>query len=164
MVVGDFVAVGMGAVTGAICRYQVGNVVSRKIANDPNRLSYLTGWHTAGINICGSFVLGAIAGIPDVASASTKDHPNDFPRTATSTGEAHTNFLSRGISPRMRLLAGVGFCGSFTTFSTFSVDVVGMLSRGDMTRAFSYMAVNNVGGILAAFAGFHAVKKMMTRL
>ncbi|KAL7535349.1 hypothetical protein ACHAXR_010228, partial [Thalassiosira sp. AJA248-18] len=100
-------------------------------------------WHTAGINILGSFVLGTLAGIPTVDQAASHDH--------------------RGITARTRLMAGVGFCGSFTTFSTFSFDVVGMLSKGEMTRACSYMAVNNVGGVMAAFAGFSMAKKIISR-
>ncbi len=136
VVIGDAASIGVGAVAGALFRYQIGHIFTRRISNDP-RLSYLAGWHTAGINICGSFILGAIAGLPSDATSTARD------------GRANTFILS----PRVRLLAGVGFCGSFTTFSTFSVDIANMLSRGEMSRAFSYMAVNNLGAILAAFAG-----------
>eukprot|EP00578_Thalassiosira_sp_NH16_P025185 CAMPEP_0181088918 /NCGR_PEP_ID=MMETSP1071-20121207/7032_1 /TAXON_ID=35127 /ORGANISM="Thalassiosira sp., Strain NH16" /LENGTH=69 /DNA_ID=CAMNT_0023170845 /DNA_START=383 /DNA_END=592 /DNA_ORIENTATION=+ len=68
-----------------------------------------------------------------------------------------------GITARTRLMAGVGFCGSFTTFSTFSVDVVNMLGKGEMTRACSYVAANNAGGILMAFAGFNMAKRILGR-
>ena len=67
----------------------------------------------------------------------------------------------RGITARTRLMAGVGFCGSFTTFSTFSVDVVGMLGKGEMARAFSYMLLNNAGGAGAAFAGFSIARRLV---
>lgn len=102
----DAAYIGVGAVTGAICRYQIGNIVTRKIQEHP-RFSSFMGWHTAGINIMGSFVLGTLAGMPTVDPASAHE--------------------MKGITPRARLMAGVGFCGSFTTFSTFSVDVIGML-------------------------------------
>mmetsp|Transcript_25682 Transcript_25682/g.53068 ORF Transcript_25682/g.53068 Transcript_25682/m.53068 type:complete len:150 (-) Transcript_25682:46-495(-) len=138
--IGDTAAIGAGAVAGALCRYQIGYVFTRRISND-TRLSSQSVWHTAGINVFGSFVLGAIAGLPSVAPTATKE------------GRANAFILS----PRVRLLTGVGFCGSFTTFSTFSVDVVNMLSKGDTFRAFSYMAVNNLGGIIAAFAGLRAM-------
>ena len=119
------------------------HVVTHKIAEEHPRWSYFQGWHTAGINIIGSFVLGTLAGIPTVDPAAAHEH--------------------MGITARTRLMAGVGFCGSFTTFSTFSVDVVNMLGKGEMTRACSYVAANNAGGILMAFAGFNMAKRILGR-
>jgi len=136
-------AVGAGAVAGAISRYQIGNIATRIIAED-KRLSGLTGWHTAAINIFGSFILGSLAGTPTLDASTTKPD-------------------AKGISPRMRLMAGVGFCGSFTTFSTFSVDIVGMLNSGKFVRAITYATANNVGGIAAAFAGFNMAKRMIKK-
>ena len=141
----DFAYIGVGAVTGACARYQIGNIVNRKIAESHPRFAYYSGWHTAGINMIGSFVLGTLAGIP----------------TITTDAAAHD---SRGITARTRLMCGVGFCGSFTTFSTFSVDIVAMLNKGEVARAFSYMAVNNVGGVCAAFAGFSIARKVLSKL
>ena len=143
MIAGDMAAVGAGAVAGALSRYQLGNIATRIIAED-KRLSPLTGWHTAAINIFGSFILGSLAGTPTIDASTTKQDV-------------------RGISPRMRLAAGVGFCGSFTTFSTFSVDIMGMLQNGKFVRAISYATANNVGGIAAAFAGFNLAKRMIKK-
>jgi CrcB protein len=46
------------------------------------------------------------------------------------------------------LLVGVGACGSFTTFSSFSVDTVWLWERGERRKA----AANAVGTLLAAAA------------
>ena len=58
-------------------------------------------WHTAGINIVGSFLIGVIA----VYSQS-----------------------GIGLSPYVSAFAMVGVLGGFTTFSTFSYDTASLLS------------------------------------
>ncbi|EED94109.1 predicted protein, partial [Thalassiosira pseudonana CCMP1335] len=99
------------------------------------------------INVCGSLLLGFVAGLPNT----------------TEVQSANNAGLVKGLSSRTRLMAGVGFCGSFTTFSTYSVDAVGMLSNGQMTRALSYVAANNIGSITAAYAGFNLAKRLVMR-
>ena len=49
---------------------------------------------------------------------------------------------------------GVGFLGGFTTFSTFSVQVVLEVDGGEPFRAFLYIVASVLGGILAATAGY----------
>eukprot|EP00980_Cylindrotheca_fusiformis_P011798 scaffold2816_cov121-Cylindrotheca_fusiformis.AAC.14 len=142
----DAVAIGIGATFGALARQQAGRIASDWIATDPNRLGKITGWHTAGINIGGSFLLGAISATPLVTEPKSVKPPY-FPKF-------------EGMSPRTKLMLGVGFCGSFTTFSTYSVDVVNWIAQGNTTRALSYVATNNVGGIVAAACGMALVKKL----
>eukprot|EP00282_Hemiselmis_andersenii_P017799 CAMPEP_0114111014 /NCGR_PEP_ID=MMETSP0043_2-20121206/1621_1 /TAXON_ID=464988 /ORGANISM="Hemiselmis andersenii, Strain CCMP644" /LENGTH=133 /DNA_ID=CAMNT_0001203005 /DNA_START=148 /DNA_END=549 /DNA_ORIENTATION=- len=60
---------------------------------------------------------------------------------------------SAPLSPASKLLIGTGFCGAFTTFSTFSVDALTMIEAGKMRMALQYMAINNIGGIGAAAVG-----------
>lgn len=48
---------------------------------------------------------------------------------------------------------GIGVFGSFTTFSTFSVEVLGLVQRGRATIAGGYLAVSLVGGLVLALAG-----------
>ncbi|AWN22298.1 fluoride efflux transporter CrcB [Deinococcus irradiatisoli] len=63
-------------------------------------------------------------------------------------------FASRGIGPpELRLALGVGFLGAYTTFSTFSVDLDNLLTRGEGGKALLYL-LGNVGlGLAAALAG-----------
>ena len=151
-IAGDALAIGVGAFFGAMSRHHAGRVASEWIATDPARLGHLSGWHTAGINIGGSFILGGISGTPAVATA-VMSKPASSPSS-----------WSAGLSPRQRLLLGVGFCGSFTTFSTYSVDVVTWLAKGETTKAVSYVMTNNVGGIVAAAAGLVIAKKIFGKL
>ena len=139
----DAAAVAVGAVFGALSRFQAGQVAAQWIAKDPAKRAPFQGWHTAGINVAGSFVLGSLAGTPTATALTT-------PKVAPTPG----------LSPRTKLLMGVGFCGSFTTFSTFSVDVAKWVAEGQIVRATGYVLTNNVGGIVAAAAGMLIMKKI----
>ena len=54
----------------------------------------------------------------------------------------------------VREAIGVGFLGGFTTFSTFSVQIVLDVQAGEPGRAGVYLLASVVGGIAAATAGF----------
>lgn len=62
--------------------------------------------------------------------------------------------IGRGVlPPELRLPLGVGFLGAYTTFSTFSVELDGLLLRGEWGRVALYL-LGNVGlGMVAALAG-----------
>jgi CrcB protein len=55
---------------------------------------------------------------------------------------------------------GVGFLGGFTTFSTFSVQIVLEADAGEPARAIAYLLASVVGGVLAAAAGYALGKNL----
>lgn len=55
---------------------------------------------------------------------------------------------------------GVGFLGGFTTFSTFSVQIVLEADTGEPGRAIGYLLVSVVGGVAAAAAGYMLGRKL----
>jgi CrcB protein len=79
--------------------------------------------NTLVINVAGAFVLGVILAT--------------VPATQTPT----------------RLLLGTGFCGGFTTFSTFSAEVVALAERGQPTRAAGYAIGSVLLGLVAVLGG-----------
>jgi len=83
-------------------------------------------WVTVAINIAGSFLLGVVTG------------------------------LGASIATEVRTAVSIGLLGGFTTFSTFSVDVVRQLDAGDGLKAVLYVAASLIGGVAAAAAGYYA--------
>lgn len=57
------------------------------------------------------------------------------------------------VSTQLRSFLTVGFLGSFTTFSTYSMETVLLVQRGDWTGAALYSIGSLIVGVLALFAG-----------
>ena len=58
-----------------------------------------------------------------------------------------------GLSQEYTLLLGVGFCGSFTTMSSFAYESAGLLDAGKMLLAFIDIMLNVGLSILAVSIG-----------
>lgn len=65
--------------------------------------------------------------------------------------------------PQWRVLLGIGFCGGYTTFSTFSYESVRLLQDGEWTRATVYMLTSVIGSVLAAVLGFRLASIALNR-
>lgn len=63
------------------------------------------------------------------------------------------------VSNDLRAFLVIGMLGSFTTFSTFSLDVITLFNRGDILPASLYVLAS-VGFALAAFMGGMAAVRL----
>lgn len=92
---------------------------------------YTFPWGTFVVNLLGCFLIGVIY------AASEK-----------------TSLLS----PQVRLLLITGFCGGFTTFSTFAFENMGLLRSGDVVYFLIYTVSSVVLGIAGVFGGIAIMK------
>jgi CrcB protein len=65
------------------------------------------------------------------------------------------------ISPEMRALLTVGFCGGYTTFSTFSYETAALLEDGQFERAALYVASSVLLSLIGIYAGFLAARELL---
>jgi len=67
---------------------------------------------------------------------------------------------SAALSPQTRLLLITGFCGGFTTFSTFAFENMSLLRSGDFLYFSIYIVASVALGIVGVFAGI-AITKLL---
>lgn len=61
---------------------------------------------------------------------------------------------SGALTPEFRALTAVGFCGGYTTFSTFTFETVTLITDGEYGRASLYVGLSVVLGLAGVLAGF----------
>ncbi len=83
------------------------------------------------INILGSFLIGIFFGISEKSNV---------------------------LSPEVRLFLTTGFCGGFTTFSTFSLDSLMLIRDAQYLYFGLYAGLSVLLGLAATFAGVALIK------
>jgi len=84
-------------------------------------------WGTFTVNIVGCFIIGLLVGL-----------------------ETRHQLVDESV----RWLTITGFCGGFTTFSTYSIEGLGLLQQQQYLLYFSYTAGSVVAGLLATYLGY----------
>lgn len=77
------------------------------------------------VNVIGSFVLGIVVGLS----------------------------MTRFIDTDLRLAVTTGFCGAFTTFSTFAAELAGLVNERSRGLLVRWAAAMVIGGGVAAYLG-----------
>jgi len=93
-------------------------------------------WTTLAVNLLGSVALGII--LTAIAGDAARDH-------------------------RARVFAAIGFCGGFTTFSTWMVETVLLARDGDAALGALYVIVSLVAGFAAVAAGVLGARAVLHR-
>ena len=83
------------------------------------------------VNIVGSFIIGALLGLAE-----------------------RNNF----ITPTMNVLLVTGFCGGFTTFSSFADDIFLLMQQRNWTIFAIYTSLSIILGVFFVWMGRSAVK------
>ena len=83
------------------------------------------------------------------------------------TGSLALGFLLRyalgstSVSAETRALLTTGFCGGYTTFSTFSYETIALVQEGDYRRAAIYVAASVALSLAATFLGIIAANELL---
>ena len=62
------------------------------------------------------------------------------------------------LTNNLKILSITGFLGGFTTFSSFSLDVLQLLQNGAILRAISYILVSIIISIIFVYLGYEIGK------
>ena len=65
------------------------------------------------------------------------------------------------VSPEVRALLTTGFCGGYTTFSTFTYDTVLLVEEGGHARAGLYILLSVALSLLGAWLGIAVARELI---
>ncbi|MET9672804.1 CrcB family protein [Streptomyces sp. NPDC006482] len=138
-------AVAVGGALGAVARYGASLAWPTPAHAFP--------WTTFTVNAAGCAALGVLMVLvtePPVREA----HPAE-----ACTGEPHT-----APHPLLRPFLGTGFCGGFTTFSTYTLDTQRLLSAGEPARGLLYLGATALTALAAVWAGVTLTRAVRPRV
>ncbi len=118
------VNVAVGGAFGAVLRYQLGRSMTAWLGAPAMGVFP---WATLAVNAVGSLLMGLLAGWLTFRGGEGGD--------------------------QLRLLLGVGLLGGFTTFSAFSLELVLLIQRGQLSLAALYALLSVALGMCGLFAG-----------
>ena len=59
------------------------------------------------------------------------------------------------VSEEIKLILNVGFLGAFTTFSTYSMELLNLFLKGEIALAIFFGALNVIGALFFCFIGWY---------
>jgi CrcB protein len=65
------------------------------------------------------------------------------------------------LTPEVRAFLTVGFCGGYTTFSSFSYETIALAEDGQWTRAALYVGLSVGLSLVATFLGLVAARELI---
>ncbi len=77
---------------------------------------------------------------------------------------AYGSSLKWNLPKKCILAINTGFIGSFTTFSTFSVDILNLVNNGEYTFAISYVLISIIAGLTFSWLGIYLATKLYSKV
>jgi len=90
-------------------------------------------WGTLAVNLSGSLLIGVLFEL--------------FEQTVIPTD--------------LRSLVAIGFLGSYTTFSTYTLETVSLLREGELRLCLANVALSNVLGLMLVVMGMHGARLLI---
>ena len=123
--IADLIAIFIGSGLGGVCRYLLSKAVQSHVAE-----CGMFPWGTLAVTVSGCLLIGWFYGLFD-------------------------RFCPEGlISQPLRLFLTVGFCGGFTTFSTFINENFILFQSSNIIMLLGYLALSLLIGFVMLYLGY----------
>jgi CrcB protein len=127
-----------GGALGTLARYGLNGIISEHTSKHPLAAVFPLG--TLVVNVSGCFAIGVIAAI-----------------SGPATGRAW-------IKPEWRDFLTIGFCGGYTTFSSYGLQTLNLARDGEWLAVTLNIVGSNVLGLLAVYLGWVCGRALQAKL